>query len=78
MGGGGGGLNNFFPLKRRGTYLVGGEGLIEDLIMVYRVVVKISSCWVNTTIRRGIKHLGVSFGSNFPLFSIKSRRGRHS
>ena len=74
----GGGLNNFFPLKRRGTYLVEGEGLIEDLIMVYRAVVKISSCWVNTTSRRGIKHLGVSVGSNFPLFSIKSRRGQHS
>ena len=33
---------------------------------------RISSCWVNTTIRRGIKRLGISFGSIFLLFSNKS------
>ena len=44
----------------------------------HRVVVKISSCRVNTTSRLGIKHLGVSFGSNFLLFSNKSSRGPHS
>ena len=43
-----------------------------------RVVVNISICRVNTTSRLGIKHLGVSFGSNFLLFSIKSSRGPHS
>ena len=32
-----------------------------------RVVTKISSCRVNTTSRRGIKQLGVSFGSIFAL-----------
>ena len=34
-----------------------------------RVVTKISSCWVNTTSRQGIKQLGVSFGSVFLLYS---------
>ena len=43
-----------------------------DLI---RVVTKISSCRVNTTRRRGIKWLGISFGSIFGLFSNKSSRG---
>ena len=40
-----------------------------------RVVTKISSCRVNTTSRRGIKRLGISFGSIFLLFSNKSSRG---
>ena len=40
-----------------------------------RVVTKISSCRVNTTSRRGIKQLGISFGSIFLLFSNKSSRG---
>ena len=39
-----------------------------------RVVTKISSCRVNTTSRRGIKWLGISFGSIFLLFSNKSSR----
>ena len=42
---------------------------------IVRVVTKISSCRVNTTSRRGIKRLGISFGSIFPLFSNKSSRG---
>ena len=46
--------------------------------VVSRVVIKISSCQVSTTSRWGIKHLGVSFGSNFLLFSIKSSWGPHS
>ena len=33
---------------------------------------------VNTTSMQGIKHQGVSFGSNFLLFSNKSSRGPHS
>ena len=41
----------------------------------FRVVTKISSCWVNTTSRRGIKWLGISFGSIFVLFFKKSSRG---
>ena len=44
-------------------------------IAKFRVVTKISSCRVNTTSRRGIKQLGISFGSIFVLFSNKSSRG---
>ena len=40
-----------------------------------RAVTKISSCWVNTTSRRGIKQLGISFGSIFLLFSYEISRG---
>ena len=48
----------------------------DDLLCSYsRVVTKISSCWVNTTSRQGIKRLGISFGSIFLVFSNKSRRG---
>ena len=36
-----------------------------------RVVTKISSCQVNTTSRRGIKQLGILFGSIFFYFPIK-------
>ena len=51
------------------------KGLIMNDIMSIRVVTKISSCRVNTTRRRGIKRLGISFGSIFLLFSNKSSRG---
>ena len=40
-----------------------------------RAVTKISSCQVKTTSRRGIKQLGISFGSIFLLFSYESSRG---
>ena len=40
-----------------------------------RVVTKISSCWVNTIGRRGIKRLGISFSSISLPFSNKSSRG---
>ena len=40
-----------------------------------RVVTKISSCRVNTTSRRGIKRLGISFGSIFFYFPIKVAGG---
>ena len=43
-----------------------------------RTVTKISSCWVNTTSRLGIKQLGISFGSIFLIFSYESSRGPHS
>ena len=43
-----------------------------------RVVTKILSCRVNTTSRRGIKQLEISFGSIFLLFSNKSSHGGHS
>ena len=41
-----------------------------------RAVTKISSCWVNTTSGRGIKQLGISFGSSFLLFSFESSQGK--
>ena len=44
-------------------------------IAKFRVVTKISSCRVNTTSRRGIKRLGISFGSIFVLFPIKVAGG---
>ena len=44
-------------------------------IPLHRVVTKISSCRINTTSRRGIKRLGISFGSIFLLFSNKSSLG---
>ena len=47
----------------------------RSVIGKHRVVTKISSCRVNTTSRRGIKRLGISFGSIFLVFSNKSSRG---
>ena len=38
-------------------------------------LIKISSCRVNTTSRRGIKWLGISLGTIFLLFFNKSSRG---
>ena len=46
-----------------------------DWRQISRVVTKILSCRVNTTSRRGIKWLGICFGSIFLLFSNKSSRG---
>ena len=48
------------------------NGLETELKDEIRVVTKISSCRVITTSRRGIKRLGISFGSIFLLFSNKS------
>ena len=45
------------------------------LSSLFRVVTKILSCRVNTTSRRGIKWLGICFGSIFLLFSNKSSQG---
>ena len=44
----------------------------------FRAVTKILSCRVNTTSRRGIKQLEISFGSIFRLFSYESSRGPRS
>ena len=41
-------------------------------------VTRISSYEVNITSRWGIKQLGISFGSTFPLFSNESSRRPHS
>ena len=43
-----------------------------------RTVAKISICRVNTTSRRAIKLLEISFGSIFLLFSFKSSQWPHS
>ena len=51
----------------------GGGGTIN----VCMAVTKISSCRVNTTSRRGIKQLGISFGSIFLPFSYESSRGKY-
>ena len=39
---------------------------------MHRDFIKISSCRVNTTSRRGIKQLQISFGSIFLLFPVKA------
>ena len=44
----------------------------------FRAVSKILSCRVNTTSRRRIKQLEISFGSIFLLFSYESSRGPRS
>ena len=54
----------------------GGGGMRGVTINVSRVVTKISSCRANTTSRRGIKQLGISFGSIFLPFSYESSRGK--
>ena len=52
--------------------------LVHGLWYTNRVVTKISSCWVNTTSRRGINRLGISFGSIFLPFSNIKAAGGHS
>ena len=41
-----------------------------NTVVEVRVVTNISSCWVNTTSRREIKQLGISFGSIFFCFPM--------
>ena len=56
-------------LNRISTYLFTtfsvGSTFSKSTSNQTRVVTKISSCRVNTTSRRGIKRLGISFGSIF-------------
>ena len=65
--------------KLQGGLMLSGACSKEPVIFLEqfttRVVTKISSCRVNTRSRRGIKRLGISFGSIFLLFSNKSSRG---
>ena len=42
-----------------------------NTVVEVRDVTNISSCWVNTTSRREIKQLGISFGSIFFCFPMK-------
>ena len=60
---------NVFPYNK------GIDSVYAICRSLHRVVTKISSCQVNTTTRRGIKPLRISFGSIFLLFSNKSSRG---
>ena len=50
----------------------GGESISKIIIVLNN---KISSCWVNTASRWGVKQPETSFGSIFLLFSHESRRG---
>ena len=50
--------------------------LLAKDVIIYRVVTKISGCQVNTTRKRGIKQLGISFDSIFLLFSNESSWGK--
>ena len=50
----------------------------DIIITLFRVVTKMSSGQVNTTSRRGINQLGVSFGPIFLLFSFESSQGPRS
>ena len=43
--------------------------VLESLLIT--AVTKISSCWLNTRSRLGIKQLLIYFGSMFPYFSVK-------
>ena len=54
-------------------------GFLSSLLSARRrVVPRISSCRVNTTSRRVINQLGISFGPIFLLFSYGSGRGPRS
>ena len=44
--------------------------MLESFLI--RAVTKISSCWLNTRSRLGIKQLLIYFGSTFLLFSCES------
>ena len=52
--------------------------LLADNSLICTAVTKVSSCRENTTSRRGIKQLGISFGLIFVLFSYESSQGPHS
>ena len=69
-----------YPVINRGLlyrkYAMGRK--VRAFIKSVRVVTKISSCRRNTTSRRGIKQLWVSFDSIFLLFSNESSWGPHS
>ena len=70
----------YFPFYMSAKFVSGNSQCIRmcnihTILLYHRVVTKISSCRVNTTGRRGIKQLGISFGSIFLLFSNKSSRG---
>ena len=64
------GIHNFYFFK---FFILFSKG--NFTLMMGRVVTKILSCRVNTTSRRGIKWLGLCFGSIFLHFPIKVAGG---
>ena len=72
-------LEKFHCLKKAVTIVTDRKMKTPEGQFTYlRVVTKISSCRVNTTSGRGIKQLGISFGSIFLFCSFESSRGRRS
>ena len=72
------GCHKAFPQNLANLWFMGIRIELDSVIFsdsLCRVVTKISSCRVNTTSRRWIKRLGISFGSIFFLFFNKSSRG---
>ena len=67
--------NNKVPYHHSILHILPWSSKGDRIKCFHRVVTKISSCWVNTSSRRGIERLGISFGSVFLLFSNKSSRG---
>ena len=64
-------LGNYFPNQVASTKIL--VTMVPKVVTAWRVVVtKISSCQVNTTSRKGMKQLGISFASIFLLFSSES------
>ena len=53
-----------------GIFIV--KNISVSVTVKVRAVTKILSCWISTTSRRGIKQLGISFGSIFLLFSYEN------
>ena len=65
-------LSHYFPVK---LHRSPATRILGENTDIYRVVTKILSCRVNTTSRRGIKWLGIFFGSIFLPFSNKCSGG---
>ena len=63
-----------YPASRGPSIFLDKWDLSRKIKGPNRVVTNFSSCRVNTTSRRGIKQLGISFGSIFVLFSNKSNQ----
>ena len=70
-------LGDYFPTQVASTKIL--VATVPKVVAAWRIVVtKISSCQVNTTSRKGMKQLGISFGSIFLLFSSESSQGPRS
>ena len=70
-------LGDYFPTQVASTKIL--VAMVPKVVTAWRIVVtKISSCQVNTTSRKGMKQLGIYFGSIFLLFSSESSQGPRS